>query len=457
MKELRVGSIKVALGRTEVVESFDAVVTVLFSSGELVLVRNERRAWEFPGGHREGNESYGETAAREAYEEAGARITGIKYLGYYTTPTGHVTVITCAEVSSFEGRGEQCEAPKVGVFDRLPPALSFGDGREQLFLDHATALRSIGREEDIGVREYRFIQVDVFTAKPFGGNPLAVFPEAEGLTTEEMQRLAREMNLSETTFVLPPRAPGADFKVRIFTPAAELPFAGHPVVGTHWALAHLGRVELREPVTQVLFELGVGVLPADLYVTGGRVERVVMTQDHPTFHAVLEDVTDLAAGVGLVPEAIVETGLPVQVVSTGVPQMMVPVRSLAEVQSLAPDQLNASALNRACGACGTECVMVFTFETARPEATVHVRMFAPLLGVPEDPATGSANGALGAYLVHHRAVPVTKPTTHIVSEQGAEINRPSTLYVEVDSVGEEVAAVRVGGQVVPVAKGVVWF
>ena len=117
--------------------------------------------------------------------------------------------------------------------------------------------------------------------------------------------------------------------------------------------------------------------------------------------------------------------------------MMVPIRSLAEVQAL-------DALNQVCRALGTE-------------STVHVRMFAPLLGVPEDPATGSANGALGAYLVHHRAVPVTEPTTHIVSEQGAEINRPSTLYVEVDSVGEEVAAVRVGGQVVPIAKGVVWF
>ena len=313
------------------------------------------------------------------------------------------------------------------------------------------------------MKEYRFIQVDVFTDRPFGGNPLAVFPEAEGLTTEEMQCLAREMNLSETTFVLPSQVPDADFKVRIFTPAAELPFAGHPVVGTHWVLAHLGRVELHAPTTQVRFELGVGVLPADLHVAGGRVEQVVMTQDRPTFHAVLEDVTDLAAGLGLAPEAIVETGLPVQVVSTGVPQMMVPVRSLAEVQSLAPGQLNVSALNRACGVCGTECVMVFTFETERPEATVHVRMFAPLLGVPEDPATGSANGALGAYLVHHasarpalrRAVPVIEPTTHIVSEQGAEINRPSTLYVEVDSVGEEVTAVRVGGHVVPVAEGLV--
>ncbi len=307
------------------------------------------------------------------------------------------------------------------------------------------------------MKEYRFIQVDVFTDKPFGGNPLAVFPEAEGLTTEEMQHLAREMNLSETTFVLPPQAPGADFKVRIFTPAVELPFAGHPVVGTHWVLAHLGRVNLHEPVTQVRFELGVGVLPADLHVVGGQVERVVMTQDRPTFHDVLEDVTDLTTGLGLPPEAVTETGLLVHVVSTGVPQMMVPVRSLVEVQGLDAGQLNIPALNRACHAVGTQCVMVFTFEAERPEATVHVRMFAPLLGVPEDPATGSANGALGAYLVHHRAVPVTEPTTHILSEQGAEIGRPSTLYVEVDSVGEEITAVRVGGQVVLVVEGVVRF
>jgi trans-2,3-dihydro-3-hydroxyanthranilate isomerase len=313
------------------------------------------------------------------------------------------------------------------------------------------------------MQEYRFVQVDVFTDVPFGGNPLAVFPEAEGLTTGDMHRLAQEMNLSETTFVLPPQAPGADFKVRIFTPAAELPFAGHPVVGTHWVLAHLGRVDLREPVTQVRFELGVGVLPADLHVADGRVERVVMTQDRPTFHAVIEDVTELAAGLGLAPEAITATEWPVEVVSTGLPQMMVPVRSLAEVQGLDPGQLNTAALNRVCHAAGTECVMVFTFETERPtaspwaEAAVHVRLFAPLLGVPEDPATGSANGALGAYLVHHRAVPVTAPTTFIVSEQGAEINRPSTLYVEVDSAGEEITAVRVGGQVVPVIEGVVRF
>jgi trans-2,3-dihydro-3-hydroxyanthranilate isomerase len=307
------------------------------------------------------------------------------------------------------------------------------------------------------VKEYRFIQVDVFTDKPFGGNPLAVFPEAEGITSIEMQQLAREMNLSETTFVLSTQEPGADFKVRIFTPAREMPFAGHPVVGTHWVLAHLGRVALREPVTEVNFELGVGVLPADLEVLGGQVERVVMTQDRPRFLDVVEDVTHLATGLGLSSEGIGKTGLPVQVVSTGAPQMMVPVGSLSEVEALETGRLNIPALNHACETLAAECVMVFTLETSRPNATVHMRMFAPLLGVLEDPATGSAAGALGAYLVHHRAVPVTEGTTHIIGEQGAELGRPSTLYVEVDSSGDEISAVRVGGKVVPVAEGVVRF
>jgi len=311
------------------------------------------------------------------------------------------------------------------------------------------------------MREYRFIQVDVFTGTPFGGNPLAVFPDAEGLSDEEMQKLALEMNLSETTFVLPPLANAAgavaDFKVRIFTPAAELPFAGHPVVGTHWVMAKLGRVELAEPVTRVYFELGVGVLPADLHVKDGEVERVVMTQDKPAFLDEMGDIDELAEGLNLHPDSITETGLPVQLVSTGVPQMMVPVRSLADVQPLGADRLNTGALNQVCRAVGTKCVMVFTFETESDESDVHVRLFAPLLGVPEDPATGSANGALAAYLVHHRALPVTEPTTHITSEQGAEIGRPSTLHMEVDSEEGKITSVRVGGKVVQVAEGVVRF
>ncbi len=307
------------------------------------------------------------------------------------------------------------------------------------------------------MREIRFLQVDVFTDRAFGGNPLAVFPDAQGLTTAEMHALAREMNLSETTFVLPPEVPDADFKVRIFTPAKELPFAGHPVVGTHWVLAHLERVALHEPVTQVRFELGVGVLPADLHVRAGKVERVVMTQAQPAFLDSLSDVAELATGLNLPAEAIAASGLPVQVVSTGIPAMLVPVRSLSEVQSLDFSRLNTTALNHVCHLLHTEDVMVFTLQTERPQSSVHARNFAPLLGVPEDPATGSASGAMGAYLVHHRAVPVAGTTVRIASEQGAEIGRPSQVFIEVDLRGPDIAAVRVGGQIVLVAEGVVRF
>jgi trans-2,3-dihydro-3-hydroxyanthranilate isomerase len=297
----------------------------------------------------------------------------------------------------------------------------------------------------------------VFTDKAFGGNPLAVFPDAGGLTTEEMQRITREMNLSETTFVLPSEDVEADFKVRIFTPKAEVPFAGHPLVGTHWALAHLGRVELQEPVTQVRFELGVGVLPADLHVAEGWVEKVVITADRPSFHAILEDYVDLAAGLGLPFEAIGGAGWPVQVVSTGFPQMMVPIRSLADVRRLDPGAFNINALNRACKAVGTDVVLVFSLETERSESTIHVRVFAPAHGVPEDPATGSANANLGAYLVHHRVVSIASPTVFIVSEQGLEMGRPGTLYVEVDHTDGQPTAVRVGGSVVPVVEGTIRF
>ena len=304
------------------------------------------------------------------------------------------------------------------------------------------------------MREYRFFQVDVFTNEPFGGNPLAVVPEAEGLSDEEMAKIAREMNLSETTFVLPPTDPKADYRVRFFTPGGEIPFAGHPTLGTHYVLAQLGRYELTEPVTRVHQEIGVGVLPVDLYIQGGEVQRVVMTQARPTFHATLGDVSPLAEALGVAAEEIAATGLPAQVVSTGMPQMMVPVRSLAAVQEVRP---SGALLEEVCCRMETDCAMLFTFETLFPRSTVHTRMFASMLGVWEDPATGSASGALGAYLVHHRAVEVQEPTTVLVSEQGYEIHRPSTIYIEVDSRGGEIEGVRVGGQVVDLIEGVIRF
>ena len=302
------------------------------------------------------------------------------------------------------------------------------------------------------MRTYRFFQVDVFTDTPFGGNPLAVFPEAEGLSDREMQQLAKEMNLSETTFVLPPVDPRADFKVRIFTPGAEVPFAGHPVLGTHFVLAQLGRIRLQAPVTRIHQEIKIGVLPVDLYVRDGRVERVVMTQGHPKFLAEFKDIPQLAAALSIEPHEIASMGLPAQVVSTGLPQLMIPVRSLQAVQHAAP---NVAALLEIGPALGTDCFMLWTRETLSPRNTIHTRMFAPGLGILEDPATGSANGGLGAYLIQYGVIPPGQPTAAMTSEQGYEIDRPSTVYIEVDGAPNAIAQVRVGGQVAPLIEGTV--
>ena len=303
------------------------------------------------------------------------------------------------------------------------------------------------------MRTYKFFQVDVFTDRAFGGNPLAVFPDAEGLSAREMQQLAKEMNLSETSFVLPPTDGNAHFKLRIFTPAAEVPLAGHPVVGTHYLLAQLGRITLQLPVTRIYQELRVGILPVDLYVEDGQVQRVVMTQELPKFLKRWEDLPRLAAALGVPEEEIRATGLIPQVVSTGMPQMMIPVRSLAAVQKAKP---NTPALLEIGQEAETSCFAISTRETLFGDNDLHTRMFAPGLGILEDPATGSASGGLGAYLVENQVfTPGVDGTTYLVNEQGYEIDRPSTIYIEVDGQSRDITAVRVGGQAVQLIEGTV--
>jgi len=307
------------------------------------------------------------------------------------------------------------------------------------------------------MREYEFYQVDVFTAEPFCGNPLVVYPDAGGLTAQEMQMIAREMGAPETTFMVPSEKEGASYRMRIFTPTVELPFTGHPAIGAHWVMAETGRVELSEPVTSILYEQGVGVLSADFHVKDGRVDHIVMSQCDPVFLAELSDIGNLARGLGVNPEWIKGTGLPVQVVSTGMPQMIVPMRSLSAVQQLDAADMDMTCLRKASDRVGTSFIMVFTTDTEDPEVDVHVRGFGHLVGIPEDPATGSANGALGAYLVRYGVVPLSDPTVKILSEQGSEIDRPSRLTIEVDHTDGVPKAVRVGGQVVQVARGTLRF
>lgn len=303
------------------------------------------------------------------------------------------------------------------------------------------------------MREYQFIQADVFTDRPFTGNPLAIFPEAEGLSTEEMQAIAKEMNLSETTFVLPATDLKAQLRLRIFTTGAELPLAGHPVVGTCFILAQRGILSLEEGTNRIHQECGAGVLPVDITVTDGKVVQVVMTQSPPRFFDEYTDRKLLAESVGLSEDQLLPDDLPAQVVSTAVPQLMVPARSLRHMDKI---ELDLVAMKKVLAATRSDSFMIFTRECVHDESTVHARMFAPTMGIGEDPATGSAAGALGAYLVR-RGLVKAEPTAHILVEQGYEMGRPSSIHVEVDTDEHGPVAVRVGGKAVEVADGKLQF
>ena len=313
---------------------------------------------------------------------------------------------------------------------------------------------------------YPFIQLDVFTDQLFTGNPLAVFPDAKGLSDEQMQQIAREMNLSETVFVLPPEDESALRRLRIFTPTSELPFAGHPVVGTWNCLALEGVVPLPESgtgSTTVKQEVGIGILPVDIEFKEGEPSRVVMTQGKFEIRGEVDDASEqaeIARALGLAREDLDET-LPIQAVSTGNTMLLVPVRSLAD---LGHCRANTALLEEIyarsdlSNAKATGCY-AFTRETIEVgEARAHARFFVGM-NIGEDPATGSAAGPLGGYLVHHDVAGVepTDGTYRFVIEQGDFMNRPSRIGLEVKGVPGKIEAVRVGGTSVVVARGELQF
>jgi len=298
----------------------------------------------------------------------------------------------------------------------------------------------------------QFYQADVFTNEPFGGNPLAVFPDAGALTDREFQQIAREMNLSETVFVLPAVDPQAAAKIRIFTPSQEIPFAGHPVLGTFYVLGTLKRLPLQEPVTKIFYECHIGVFPLELIILKGQIEQVVMAQPAPEFLEVVSEVEilyELAKALGVHKSLISDSPFPVELVSTGLPVLIVPIRTLTAVKSM---QVNHAGIRDVCARVGANGIMVYTTMTLEENSAVHTRMFADPIGIPEDPATGSARGALGAYLVKNGVVDVG-PTTEVVIEQGYEIDRPSRILVQVFSDDDMIQEIKVGGQVVMVAEG----
>ncbi len=297
------------------------------------------------------------------------------------------------------------------------------------------------------MRPYDFWRVDVFAARPLEGNPLAVFPRASGLSDDEMLAIAREMNISETTFVVPPTKAGANYRNRIFTPGGEIPFAGHPSLGTAYVAAMEGLVPMGEGTVTVRQEVGIGVLPLELAVRGGIVDRVVMTQGKPRLGKRFPQVAALAKALGVAARDITATGLVPRIASTGIPSLQVPVRSLDVVREMAPEmQALAKVLSRFRGEVG---VYVFAFEAAGG-ADLHARGFFPLSGVPEDPATGSAAGACGAYLAANRRLPAKE---WFAIEQGLEVHHPSRIEVSVTVERGRPERVRVAGRVVPVMRG----
>jgi len=307
------------------------------------------------------------------------------------------------------------------------------------------------------MREYEFYQMDVFTSDPYQGNPVAIVPDADALTLVEMRQITREMCLPETCFLMVPEAHDSLFRMRSFTPELELPFTGHPAIGVLWLMIRHGKVDLAEPVTTVTFEQGIGPLTAHIHVKDGTVTHIMMEQAPPDFITDLDDMRNLAAGLGIDAADIIQTGLPVQVVSTGIPQLIVPLLSLSAVRRIDPAELDLAALNRALNYLGINFMLVFTTETESADADVHVRGFGHLIGIPEDPATGTANGALGAYLVKNGVLSTEEPTVRFISEQGIEMRRPGMIMVEVDHDKGEPTATRIGGRAVPVLKGIINF
>jgi trans-2,3-dihydro-3-hydroxyanthranilate isomerase len=277
------------------------------------------------------------------------------------------------------------------------------------------------------VPTFRYVVADVFTDTPLAGNGLAVFTDARKLPEERLQPLARELNLSETVFVLPAEQ-GGHARIRIFTPAAELPFAGHPVLGTAFVLA----APLQLP--EIRLETGVGIVPIALEREQDRIVFGRMEQPVPTWRTYADQAALLAA------LGVERSELAVELYDNGVQFVYVALGSEADVAALQPD---LAALTRLRGVMGTSCF-------AGSDRRWKTRMFAPGGGVPEDPATGSAAGPLAVHLARHGR---TRFGEEIEISQGAEIGRPSTLYAKVDGSADRVERVEVGGSAVIVARG----
>ncbi len=292
------------------------------------------------------------------------------------------------------------------------------------------------------MKKMTFYIVDVFAVEKYTGNQLAIFTDASTLSEEQMQQLAKEMNYSETTFITSTQLRDGGYDVRIFTPNKELPFAGHPTLGTAYIIQ---QTIINQPVETVNLNLKVGQIPVTWHNTDDMGEVLWMRQKPPTFHQIFE-ASALAPVLSLDMNEI-DARFPIQEVSTGIPFIIVPLKTH---ESLKRIRVNREKYFELVENTESKEILVFCPETYASENDLSVRVFAEYLGIPEDPATGSANGCLAGYLVEHSYFG-EKPVDVRV-EQGYEIGRPSLLLLKAQR-NEDTIEVLVGGKVVMVAKG----
>ena len=283
-----------------------------------------------------------------------------------------------------------------------------------------------------------FYQVDVFSNKLFGGNPLAVFLKGENFKEDQLQQVAREMNLSETTFVFPPSHPDANFDIRIFTPEKEIPFAGHPTLGTAFVLKDAGLISSTK--NNLILNFKAGLISVHLQEDGIILMKTPAGKILQTF----SNTKEVADTLGLKPHNI-EPNLPIQTVTTGFPALLVPINSLGAMKEIL---LDLALLKPLLKEAKVDMIYPFSRQTFEKKNSIHARGFAPFIGIPEDPGTGSVASALGYYLNEKNS-----KENRIIIEQGYEMERPSNIFVKIDEVEGIANEIRVGGRVRLVFKG----
>jgi len=303
------------------------------------------------------------------------------------------------------------------------------------------------------LRKFEYTLVDVFTNQMFGGNQLAVFKDAEDLSNDDMQNIAKELNLSETAFVTDI---GPNYKkLRIFTPKTELPMAGHPTIGTAFVLADEYLIKTSEGINKLILQEGVGEIEVSIQVNSGKIILIEMAQPMPIFGPIFNDTQKIAELLSI-DIADIDTGYPIQTVSTGVPFLYVPLKNLSAINKIKV-RLDKWE-EHFCANEGTKNIFVFTIETINAGSTVHSRMFAPAMGIAEDPATGAASGPLGAYLVEYGIVSQNNDGKYsIISEQGIELGRPSFISITIGKTDKFFFEIKIGGTCVKTGMGLIYI